>query len=193
MSSELVNYKLNVPLKMKVLAMMARGEKYATISRILKDDHGVEYSSSALSQLRKNNADTLSEMEAMIFDAEAAESEQIRAKAMRQINRKLDRANQDDQELAHLDAEYREGKIDMGEYRRRKAGLLKLSVAELLMVTKEMSAQGQGRKVASTPGAHAISDGQTPQTADPQYVEALMLAIQRGDTIAMQQLTITPA
>ena len=180
--------KLNTDLRMKVLAMMARGENYDTILRILRDKYDVTITSGALSNLTKRHLDTIKEMELMILEAETAEAEQVRVKALRQLSRKLDKASQDETEIEELDRKWRDGEIkDMADYRRRKAGLLKLSVNELSKVSREMYSQTDKTK----------APGQLPGTAgagtpDPKWIEALMLAVQRGDTIALQQLIITP-
>lgn len=183
------NYKLDTPVKLKTLAMIARGEKYQTIIRILKEQHDIEYSSSGLADLKKANIDTIREMEYMILEKETSDAEAVRAKSLRQLNRKLDKAADDETEIEELDRQWRDGEIeDMADYRRRKAGLLKLSVKDLAEISKNMHAQTAGRK-----GANALPvDPNTTPTADPKWVEALMMAVQNGDTIAMQQLIITP-
>lgn len=183
------NYKLDTPTKMKVLAMIARGEKYETISRILKEQHNIDYSSAGLAELKKSNADTIKEMELMILDAETSEAEQIRVKSLRQLSKKLDRASEDEAELQEIDRQYRAGEIELAEYKRLKTGLLKLTVKDLTAISKDMYAQSGGKRGANAlPGAASTGGGDTP---DPKWVEALMTAVQRGDTIAMQQLVIT--
>lgn len=188
---EFQGYKLDVPTKMKVIAMMARGEKYETIQRILLEDHQIEYTIKSLYNLRDKHKDTIAEMELMILEKEASDSEQIRVKSLRQLNRKLDKASADELMIAQIDKEYREGVIEnLGDYRRRKAGLLNLSVKDLTDVSKEMSAQTGSRGIK---GAHGLPPGDSGVDApDPKWVEALMAAVQRGDTITMQQLTLTP-
>ena len=182
--------KLDTPLKMKVLAMMARGEKYGTIVHILKDEHGIDYTPNGLTSLRNTHKEVITQMEEMILDAQASESEQIRVKSLRQLSRKLDKANEDEQALDALDAEYREDdEMTLAEYRRRKAGLLKMSVSELVLISKEMHAQNL--KIKGPVGAAGLTN-EAPGGADPKFVEALMSAIQRGDTIALQQMVINP-
>ena len=181
--------KLDTPTRMKVLAMMARGEKYATIKRILLEDHNIKYSVDGLTKLKTRHSDTLKEMEYMILEKETSDAEAVRAKSLRQLSRKLDKAATDETEIEELDRQWREGEIeDMSEYRRRKAGLLKLNVKDLAEISKNMHSQTAGRKGAN---ALPVDPNATPAT-DPKWVEALMLAVQNGDTIAMQQLIITP-
>jgi hypothetical protein len=190
--SDVGQRKLDIPLKMKVLAMMARGERYGTIRRILKDEHKIDYTDPALAALRKNNAEVLKEMELMILGSQAAESEQIHTKAMRQLNRRLDRASTDELEIDRLDTEYREGKMNLADYRKKKAGLIKMSVKDLLEISREMHTQIGRRKVGQGSGALPSGISNEGASPDPKWVEALMTAVQRGDTIAMQQLVINP-
>lgn len=191
MSETSLTRKLDTPLKMKVLAMMARGEKYGTIQRILKDDHGIDYDQSSLSYLRKKHKDVIIEMEGMILDAETSEAAEVRAKALRQLGRKLDQAAGDELELAKLDEEYRTTEMTLSEYRRKKAGLLKMSVNELVLITEKMHTQsGAGKRGAAAPMLPGGGSSDDTGSADPRFVEAITAAIQRGDTIALQQLVI---
>lgn len=187
------NYKLSTPVKMKVLAMMARGDKYGTILSVLEKEHGITYSRTSLTQLRKNNKDSLRQMELMIMDNEASEAVQIKNKALRQLNKKLDRAADDQLELDSLDEEYRAGNLSLSEYRRKRAGLLKISVTELLMISKEMNQQDGTRKgPAALPGGVANGLPDPENGGDPRLAEALLDAIKRGDTVALSQMVITP-
>lgn len=182
--------KLDTAQKMKVLAMLARGERYATIQSILKKDHDIDYSINSIRLLKKNHAETIAEMEAMIIEREASEAEQIRVRALASVSRKLDRASKDESELAELDRAYRDGELEIAEYKRRKKGLLDLSVTELLSVSKEMYAQtGKGKNASIAPGSPA---GGGEGIANPQTLEVLMDAIKRGDTVTLQQMVINP-
>lgn len=184
----IVGNKLDIPTKMKVLAMVARGEKTATILRILKDEHNISYGVSSLVSLKRTNADTIKEMKLMILEAEASEAEQVRVKALRQLSRKLDQASEDEIELQEIDRQYRDGEIELAEYKRLKTGLLKMSVRDLTSISKDMYSQSSGKRGTSS----LPSDTPNANSTDPKWVEALMSAVQRGDTIAMQQLVITP-
>jgi hypothetical protein len=190
MAKEPHNYKLNTSVKSKVLAMMARGEKYGTIVSVLKNDHNIDYSVSALADLRKRNAEAIQQMTEMIVDAEATEAEKIRTRALRKVNRTLDRADADEAELQALEEEYRQpdSKMTLAEYRRRKTGLLRLSVTDLLNITDRMHNQTQKLKATGSPQLPAGNGAPVGQS--PQLAEALLAAIQNGDTITLQQMEI---
>lgn len=184
------NYKLNTSVKSKVLAMMARGEKYGTIINVLKEEHDIDYSLTGLTELRKRHADTIKIMTDMIIEAEATESEKIKTRSLRKISRTLDRADADEMELQALEEEYRkpDSKITLAEYRRRKSGLLQLNVTELLSISKEMHAQSSKLKSTGSPQLPAGTGAPVGQS--PQLAEALLDAIRRGDTISLQQMVI---
>lgn len=193
MSEVATNSKLDTPLKMKVFAMMARGEKYGTIQRVLKEHHNIDYSQQSLSDLKKRHKDTISEMHSMILQDQASDAENIRAKSLRLLSRRLDQANADEVEIAKVDDEYRNGDMSLSEYRRKKAGLLKVSIKELTEVSKEMTAQS--KHAGTLPGrlpAGANGDEDSGGSIDPKFAEALSQAIARGDTVALQQLVIQP-
>ena len=185
--------RLEQPVKLKVLAMLARGERGSVIRRILQDEHNVEYSQQALSELKKNNRDIIAQMQAMMLDKEVSEADQVRGLAMRQLRKKLERATDDELALDALDEEYRNTPtMSLAEYRRRKAGLLKMTVTELLMISKEMHAQAGKPKGASIPNGGGAGTSQEGEPADPAMAEALLSAIQRGDTITLQQMIVKP-
>lgn len=188
------NYKLNVPITMKVLALMARGEKHGTILGMLRKDHNIEYSSQSLSLLRKKHKETVLSMQGLIIDAEATEAEKIRIRTLHRINRRLDQADVDEGELEKLNEDYRseDSEMTLSEYRRRKMGLVNLSVAELVTLAKEMhvqSVQAKGRKASGAPQLPS-GDGTVQEEQITTLPEALMTAIKNGDTIQLQQMVI---
>lgn len=187
MSTSLTTPKLNEPLRLKVLAMMARGARYAEIQEMLEADHGISYTAGALSALRKAYAEVVQQMESLIIQENESTEAELRRKAMKQIGRKLDRANEDDAELTELDRAYRAGEMaNLAEYRRKKAGLIKMNISELVTIAKEMQPGKTKGEAVSPTGAPAGDAG------DPKLVDALMTAIKSGDTITLQQMIINP-
>lgn len=174
--------------------MMARGEKYGTIQRILLDEHGIEYTSKSLSLLRKEHRETIKEMELMILDNQTHEAAQTHDKLLRALNRKIDQATEDELEIQRLDEEYRNGDLTLVEYRQQKTGLLKISAKDLSQMAKDIYTQIDKKRNPSgtlPSGTLPIGSGSGEQ-ADPKWVEALTTAIQRGDTVTMQQLIVEP-
>lgn len=191
------NEKLTTPIKMKVLAMMVRGEKYGTIQRILEEEHDISYSQKSLSHLRKNNIDVIKEMELTILDAQASEAQQTHTKLIRALNKKIDKATEDELELERLDEEYRTTDMTLTDYRRQKTGLLKISARDISQMAKDIHTQLDSKRKAvgtgsSSPTAPGGSEDLPGGGLDPKWVEGLTLAIQRGDTITMQQLIVAP-
>jgi hypothetical protein len=185
--------KLTKDLTLKVVAMLARGERRKTIVGVLKDQHNIEYSEASVSAIKKKYINTIKEMEATILEAEIAESDQIRAKSLRMLNRKMDHATQDEIELEDLKSKFRDGSISWDEYSQQERELTKLSVNQLLSISKEMFAQANSRK---TPlGAVGTPSGNTDELTDgasPLVVEALVEALKNKDTVTLSQIKITP-
>ena len=73
--------------------------------------------------------------------------------------------------------------------KRRKAGLLQLSVGELVNISRSMHAQ-----VVKAPGVPELPPGDGPAqllpagSSTPAQLEALLQAIQRGDHVEMQRI-----
>jgi hypothetical protein len=185
MTQALTSPKITDPMKIQVLAMMVRGEKYKQIRKFLLDNYGVEYSNNALSMLRKRNPEVIAEIERTVVQAEASEAERIRAKSLRLLSRKLDQAAGDELELSAIDEEYRNGDMTLADYKRKKAGLLELSVKDVLQVTEKMHNQTK-----DGPGAVAPSGSVTPTAADARAAQTLAEAIKNGDTITINQIIV---
>lgn len=173
-------------VKMRVLALMARGEKNAGISETLSKEYGIEYTPNAVALLRRRNQDVITEMEHMVLDAEAAEAEKIRSKSLRMLSRKLDRATADEIKLMELDQEYRDEKIDLATYRRRKMGLLTVSVKELTLISESM--HDQTKHGAGAPGDGGGAGG---VNLDASWLERVMIAVKNNDILTLTKLTIT--
>lgn len=185
MTTELSGPKLTDALKMQVLALMARGEKYKDIRKILSEQHNITYSNNALSMLRKRNGDVIAEIERTIYASEAAEAERIRSKGLRMLSRKLDQASSDELELSAIDEEFRTTDMTLADYKRKKAGLLELSIKDVVHITDKMYTQTK-----DGPGASAPAGSAAPTAAEARALEAFHDAIKNGDTITLQQLTV---
>jgi len=172
-------------VKMRVLALMARGEKNPAISETLRTDYGIDYSTNKVALLRHRNQNTITEMEHMVLDAEAAEAEKIRSKSLRMLSRKLDRATADEVKIMELDQEYRDDKIDLKTYRRRKMGLLSVSIKELTLISESMHDQTK-----HGPGAPGDGGSSGSINLDATWLEKVMIAVQKNDILTITQLTL---
>jgi len=179
------NNRLNESQKTKLLVMIAKGLTRPQISEAFVTDYGIELSEDSISYHKRENLDTIDDIKKTMIEAEVTDAVKLRKKVLRAMDRQLDKVIDDQNEIDILDQEYRDGLIKDDEYRRRKTGLLKLNISALSRISKELHSQDAAPAAASdTPAL------QGPQ--DPRALDALMAAIQRGDTVAMQQLVITP-
>lgn len=181
--------KLNVPTRMKVLAFLARGDSNERINQALIKEQDLTLSNSALADLRRKHADTIALMQQQIAGAEVEKVVQARNKALNLLNRKLDKAAEDMTAMEKVDQEYRDDKIAMGEWRRRRAGLLRMSIMELTSVIRETYSQIK-------PGEDPEKKERTGDGAPPSYtakqLEAVLAALQSGKTVELHRLIMNP-
>lgn len=188
--------RLTTDQKMAALAMIARGDTLSQVAANLLTEYEVTISESAIRKIKSLHQETILKMQETIADGKAAEAGDISKRSRHLINRRLDKAERDERALEELDQKYRDGEIDGGaeEYRRRKAGLLKISVAELINISKTMHAQ-----TIRIPALPQLPDTTTPQAnlppgagQTPAQLEALLGAIKAGNTVEIQRLIFTP-
>jgi hypothetical protein len=185
--------RLTTDQKMRALALLARGDTLSQVVGHLLDYYQVTVSESALSQLRSNNKETIAQMQQVVADGQSAEAEAIATRARRLINNKLDRAERDAKTLEELDQDYRDGKIkDVQDYRRRKAGLMKISINELTTISKAMHSQSQHTPIPPAGDTPPALQSGSHSGATPAHLEAMLQAIAAGNTVELQRLVFNP-
>lgn len=184
--------RLTMDQRLRTLAYIARGDTMSQVAAHLLEDYGVTISESRLYQIKKNNIDTIQKIQDRLADSAAADADAILRQTRVQLAKKMQRADNDGNELQILDQKYRDGEIDKAEYQRKKSGLLKLSVSELVNISRTMHAQ-----VIKVPGALELPPGSAPAlppgSSTPAQLEALLKAIQSGNTVEMQRIVFNPA
>lgn len=128
----------------RIVAMIARGDTYEAIRRVLKDE-GITIALSTISDVKKRNTDALKYMQDALVQHETNQSTKLLSKSRQLLERKLNRALHQDEEMADLKEQYVEGEIDQGQFNVLMERALKseLTVAELTSLTKEMFNQSQ--------------------------------------------------
>jgi hypothetical protein len=183
--------RLTTDQKLQALAYIARGDTLSQVAGHLLEEHDVTISESALSQLKKNHKSTIDKMIDTMAEGQATEADAILRRTRRLLNGKLDRAERDARTIEELDQQWRDGELkDVAVYRRRKAGLIKVSVAELTQISKTMFDQTIKEPGAPAGGAGALPPGQSVKT--PAQLEGLLQAIAAGNTVEIQRLIFTP-
>jgi hypothetical protein len=180
--------------RLRTLAYIARGDTMSQVAAHLLEDYGVTISESRLYQIKKNNIETIQKIQDRLADSAVAEADAILKQSRVALAKKMQRADRDGNELEALDQKYRDGEIDKSEYQRKKAGLLNLSVSELVNISRTMHAQ-----VIKVPGASnpelppGAAPSLPPGSSTPAQLEALLKAIQSGNTVEMQRIVFNPA
>jgi hypothetical protein len=178
--------------KLRALAYIARGDTMSQVAAHLLEDFEVSITESALYKIKKDNAETIQKIQERLADSAAADADALMKSSRVALARRLQRDSRDGAELELLDQQYRDGEIDKSEYQRKKAGLLQLSVNELVNISRSMHAQvikvpgGAGAELPPGPGgpAQPLPAG----SATPAQLEALLKAIQSGNHVEIQRI-----
>lgn len=171
--------KLNSADQTRVVAMIARGDTYDSIKRVLSTE-GIDIGISAISEVKRRNMDALRYMQDALIQHEAHQSTKILSKSRRLIERKLDRALSQDEEFADIKERYASGEIDEFQLKRlmELAMRQELSVGELTSLTKEAFNQSQVEQGKPT------SITENPAQAK-ENLKTLLEAINSGDEALM--------
>lgn len=184
--------RLTTDQKMRALAFIARGDTMSQVAAHLLTDFNIKISESAIYSLKKAHKDTIAKMQETVAEGQSAEADAIAKRARRMLNGKLDKAERDGRTLEELDRQWRDGELkNVEDYRRRKAGLMKISINELTQVSKAMVAQA-APTLPPGGGAPALPPGTPQNTLAPAHLEQLLLAITAGNTVEIQRLIFTP-
>ncbi len=181
--------RLTMDQRLRTLAYIARGDTMSQVAAHLLEDYNVKISESRLYQIKKNNLETIQKIQDRLADSAIADADAILKQSRVALAKKMQKADRDGSELEQLDQKYRDGEIKKEEYQRRKAGLLQLSVGELVNISRSMHAQ-----VVKAPGVPELPPGDGPAqplpagSSTPAQLEALLQAIQRGDHVEMQRI-----
>lgn len=170
---------------MKVVALLAKGLAQSDIKQKMLNDYDVDVSTTVIARIKKNNTDVIEAMKEVVVTAEVTDAVNIKKRALSQLDKKLKRIEEQEDQADELYQKYISGDIDDKTYRQQKSLLVKISARDLSAIAKELHAQTE--PVAAGASGAPLTPGQ-----DPKWVDSLLAAVQRGDTIAMQQLIITP-
>lgn len=185
--------RLSTDQKMRVLALLARGDTLSQVAGYVLETYQITISESAISQIRSKNKDTIAAMQQTVADGQSAEAEAIASRARRMLNTKLDKAERDSNELEDLDRQWRDGEIkDANEYRRRKAGLMKISINELTTISKAMHSQTAPPPPGNPDPLGLPAGGHQLPTSTPARLEAMLQAVAEGRTVELQRLVFNP-
>ena len=183
MTTKPTRTRLNDAERLRALTLLARGDSRQSVVDDLAERYGVQLTLSAIDKMKVVHADSIAAMQQTMADAEAADADTLLNRSRRLIGRKLSRAERDEKTLDELFDDYRADRITWDELQKKKSGLLKVSIAELNAVSKEMYIQTGKGGDPSTPALPAGGGAST---------EAIMAAIRRGDTFELQRLIYRP-
>lgn len=186
--------RLTMDQKLRTLAYIARGDTVSQVVAHLLEDFNVTITEDAIYKIRRDNAETISKIQDRLADSAAADIDQLIRKSRVQLARKLNKADADASELDVLDQQYRNGEIEKDEYQRKKTGLLDLSISELANLGSKLVMQQ--KSAGPDPDAPALGTGAASilpaGSSTPAQLEAMLRAIQAGNTVELQRIVFTP-
>jgi len=165
---------LTTQAEVRIVALIARGDTYATIQAQLKKD-GISITIPTISKIKLRNEDALKAIKTQMIKVESSKSATILEKSRNLIEKKLDKA-EDDSIPEELTQALENGDIDFKDYLKevsRVQNSRRLSVGELNMVAKEAFNQSQIESGKPT----SITD--SPEQAK-HNLERLLSAINSG-------------
>lgn len=182
--------RLTMDQKMRVLAYISRGDTVSQVVAHVLEDFDISITEDAIYKIRRDNADTISKIQERLADSAAADIDQLIRKSRVQIARKLNKAEHDASELDKLDQQYRDGEIEKDEYQRQKTGRINLSISELASLGQKLVSQQRGIEPELPPAG--ANPALPPGSSTPAQLEAILKAIQSGDTVELQRIIFTP-
>ena len=87
--------RLTTDQKLRALAYIARGDTLSQVAGHMLEEFEVTISESALSQLKKNHADTITKMQDSLSESAAEDADALLKKTRRMLSVRLDRADRD--------------------------------------------------------------------------------------------------
>jgi hypothetical protein len=164
--------------EMQILARIARGDTQLQISK----DFNV--SKDTITAIKKRNPDTLALIKEQVLSHRVSMASRIIGKANMAIEKRIDDSEEFDDKVTELTKEYNDGELNQDEYEIKLRALNKLTVTELVSISKEMHAQT--KKDPENPNADN-------NPADNQaYLVALAKALETGDEVVLERLIFTP-
>lgn len=136
--------RLSTQTETQIIAMIARGDTYGAIQQALKaKDESV--SIQTITAVKKRNLEAFKYMKGVMVEQATNQSTKILAKSRELIDRKLDRALRQNDEVLELTQQFEDGDIEREEFHvlLNRAEKHELTVQELTSLTREMFNQSQ--------------------------------------------------
>jgi len=165
---------LTTQAEVRIVALIARGDTYATIQSQLKKE-GIDITIPTISKIKSRNEEALKAIKGEMIKVESSKSATILEKSRNLIEKKLDKT-EDETIPQELQDAYDNGEIDAKQFLDRKQTIFnkrQVSIGELNMVAKEAFNQSQIESGKPT----SITD--SPEQAK-KNLERLLTAINSG-------------
>ena len=165
----------------KIVALIARGDTYTDIVKTIESEDAVTVSTSSISQIKSRNESALAHIKDKLQDHASSRINRLISKTHKSIEKKLDKAEQNEQELEKLSEQYLNGQITKEEYRVRSKHLVGISITELANVSDKLFRQSQAT------GDDSDKLSANPAEAKQQLIQLLQV-INVGDLDNLQKM-----
>lgn len=171
-----------MPIQMRVIAYLARGETQANVQALIKKEFGKDLTAMTITNIKKRNIRELDIIKNSIIQQEVISAQKLLEKSRKLIGHHLTKAEEYIVELDALESQYRRGEINLKEYKNDLYALESRfkppTIGELTAISKEMLSE---TKAADEPPA-------LPQ-GNPTHMDELAEALEGSDEIKLQQVT----
>lgn len=165
--------KFNTEMEVRVVVLLAQGHTYSQVDEIFRKEFGRPIDDKLIAAVKKRNLPNLEMIKERLLAREEADALAIKQRANKMIVNRLKDDESQDSVLDKARREYVEGKIPLKEYTKIIRAHRRITINELVGVSREM---------------HTQSDGGSPDTPDKKDLAALVEAIRSGNEIKVNQI-----
>jgi hypothetical protein len=165
-----------MPIQMKVIAYIARGDEYTQIQAQIKEEFDRDLAMPTITAIKRRNLEALSIIKSSVIKEEAITAKKLLEQSRALIGTKLTRAEKDAMYLEDQESLFRRGKISLKEYKANIATTHLPTLTELTSVSKEMHHQDEA-------ASQTNNDASKPENAADVWK-----MLKEGDDIELQRM-----
>jgi flagellar biosynthesis GTPase FlhF len=165
-----------MPIEMKIVAYIARGDTYQTIIENVQEEFGAKMAIPTISDIKKRNLDALEIIRNTIIKEEEATAKKLLEKSRSLIGKNLTKAEKDAQYLDDMESDFRRGKIKLKEYQQAISTVKMPTLTELTSVSKEMHHQD------------SVENQKISEASKPENAKDVWQLLKDGDDVELQRI-----
>lgn len=171
--------RMDMPIEMKVVAYMARGDTYEVIRQAIFDEFGQRPSKGVLSAIKKRNQTSLSVIKEAVLEREKNDATNILNKTNRLMQRKLGSHERAMQQYEEYEEQFRLGNLTASDFKFLSEQLDIPNLNVLTSVSKEMYHQAKG---------DPADDAALATTSPQEKLKELQAVLEENDEIRLERI-----